>query len=318
MMTFKDLLITGPEAACLADAELRIIEHNQIMNILLGLNNDDLCGKHLSSILYDDLLIQHITKTYEQDNWFQGECLLKTESKTPLLVKIRTGQVIDGNTQQKLCVFIFTKIDELQYLAYSRRINALKSLLNSVLIPNMKPEDILIEFARAYDQHATGSLLDPSLHNSNSYHKDFSFLPSKQTYVTAQIAAHNKTSMFCQDENLWCFFPVYSGKEDYGVAYIRFSVPHSYDDEDKMLFALCGQVLGSYIEQCNISGQSNHPDSLLQIAFDNIRQPIVAVNKKGLIMPLKLFTALLNWKCLVNPSGILSFYQIILFNMMTY
>jgi two-component system NtrC family sensor kinase len=60
-------------------------------------------------------------------------------------------------------------------------------------------------------------------------------------------------------------------------------------DEDKTLFSLCGKVLGSHIEQCAISSQLNKSDSILQIAFDCIKQPLVAVNRKGIIVKINNF-----------------------------
>ncbi|MDQ1317944.1 MAG: hybrid sensor histidine kinase/response regulator, partial [Candidatus Poribacteria bacterium] len=167
MFTFKELLFTGPEAVCLVDMDFRIIEYNQITNILLGLDDDDLNGKNLSDIFYDDKIIQNLTKTSKQDHWFQGECLVKTSSEIPLSVKFRAGYLQNGNSQQEVYALIFREIDELQHTPSSQKVNALKPLLN--------------------------------------------------------------------------------------------------------------------IEQLTTASQSNYSESLLQIAFDVIKQPIVAVNKKGLI-----------------------------------
>lgn len=283
MLTFKELLFTGPEAVCLVDMDFRLIEYNQITNILLGLDDGDLKGKHLSDIFCDDKIIQKLTKISKQDHWFQSECLVKTSSEIPLPVKLRAGQLQNDNSQQKIYALIFREIDELQHISNSRKVNALKSLLNFVLIPDKKPEDMLIEFVKIYDQHATFFLLDSKLDNIELDKNNCHFLPSKHTYLTAQLAIHNKTSMFCHDENLWCFFPIYSKRETYSVACVKFSIPRLYDDEDKVFFALCGKIIGSCIEQLTTANQSNHPELLLQVAFDVIKQPIVAVNKKGLI-----------------------------------
>ena len=55
MLTYKDLLLTGPEAVCVLDAELEIRQHNQLASLLLGYRNKSLTGQHLSDILYDDI-----------------------------------------------------------------------------------------------------------------------------------------------------------------------------------------------------------------------------------------------------------------------
>jgi len=311
MLTFKDLLITGPEAVCLADIDLKIIECNQIANILLGLNDGDLSGKHLSEIFYDDKIIQNLIKTCKQDNWFQGECLLKTSFKTPLPVKLRAGQLQEDNSQQKMYALVFREIDGLQHISYSRKINALKSILDSILTANKKPKDILIEFIKFYDQHATAFLLNPQFTNSYSDQKNYYYLPSKQTYIMAQSAMNNKTLIFYHDENLWCFFPVYSERETYGVACVKFSITRSYDDEDKVIFALCGKVIGSHIEQIMKANHSDNPDSLFQITFDCIKQPIVAVNKEGIITKVnnsaKAFYGFTELEMLGKPFGDLVF-----------
>jgi PAS domain S-box-containing protein len=293
MLTFKELLFTGPEAVCLIDMDFRLIEYNQITNMILGLDDGDLKGKHLTDIFHDDNIIQKLTKISKQDHWFQSECLVKTSSETPLPVKLRAGQLQNDNSQQKIYALVFREIDELQYISNSRKVSALKSLLNFVLLPdkkpnlvppsNGKPEDMLIEFVKIYDQHATFFLLDSKSGNIDLNKDSEHFLPSKHTCLTAQLAINNKTSMFCHDENLWCFFPIYSKREIYSVACVKFSIPRLYDDEDKVLFALCGKIIGSRIEQLTTGNQSNHPEPLLQIAFDVIKQPIVAVNKKGII-----------------------------------
>ncbi|HGE69744.1 TPA: PAS domain-containing hybrid sensor histidine kinase/response regulator [Candidatus Poribacteria bacterium] len=283
MLSYKDLLISGPEAFCLANKELIIIKHNQLLCSMLGKEDRDLNGENLLNIFYDDSVIQRFMKQDDHNHIYQGECLLKTEIGTPLLVKFRMGQIADDISNQILYFIAFKEIDELQRFAYSRRINALKSILNSVMAMSIKPEEILNDFIRAYDQHAIAFIFDP-----NSNEKDFSknenhALLSRKSFITAQIALHNKMAIFYHDEYLWGFFPIYSEKEDYGVACVRFSIPRWYDDEDKKIFLLCGKIIGSYIERDISPDQSLNFDSLLRLSFDNVQQPIIAVNRKGLI-----------------------------------
>jgi PAS domain S-box-containing protein len=283
MLNFKALLISGPEAICLVNKELIIIEHNQLLNTMLGKDDNELNEQNIANIFYDDSIIQRFIKLDDQDRLYQGECLLKTKLGTPLLVRFRIGQIIDDTSNQKLHIMAFREIDELQHIAYVRRINSLKSFLNSALVLDMKPEEMLNDFIKAYDQHATVFIFDP-----NSYSKDWNkskdhILLSKRLFMTAQIAGHNKAALFCHEECLWGFFPIYTDKKNYGVACVRFSIPRWYDEDDKALFLLCGKIVGSYIERTITSGQSIPLDLLLKLSFDNVKQPIIAVNRNGLI-----------------------------------
>lgn len=283
MLDFRAWLISGPEAVCLVNKELLIIEHNQLLNAMLGKDDNELIEQNISNIFYDDSTIQRFIKLDDQSHLHQGECLLKTKLGTPLLAKFRIGQVIDSSSNQELHIIAFREIDELQHIAYVRRINSLKSFLNSALVLDMKPEEMLNDFIKAYDQHAKVFIFDP-----NSNEKDFSksedyLLLSKRLFMTAQIAGHNKAALFCHEECLWGFFPIYTDKENYGVACVRFSIPRWYDDEDKALFLLCGKMVGSCMERIITSGQSMPLDLLLKLSFDNVKQPIIAVNKNGLI-----------------------------------
>ena len=91
MLTYKDLLLTGPEAVCVLDAELEIRQHNQLASLSIGYRNKSLTGQHLSDILYDDMLILHLLAPDNGGDWSQGECTLRTSSDLPLVVKYRAG-----------------------------------------------------------------------------------------------------------------------------------------------------------------------------------------------------------------------------------
>ena len=95
MLTYKDLLFTGPEAVCMLDAELKIKQHNQNLSLLLGHRNEKLTGRHLSSILHDDMLIRHLLSSDSSSGWFQGECTLRMSTDHPLVVRFRAGPVVE-------------------------------------------------------------------------------------------------------------------------------------------------------------------------------------------------------------------------------
>jgi PAS domain S-box-containing protein len=282
-LTFKDLLMTGPEAVCLADANMIIIQHNQNMNLLLGMVDKDLKGQNLSSIFYDDSVIQCLIANDKQATWYQGECILKTNSDLPLAVRFRAGKVIEHDHQETINVFTFGEIGELQRIIFSRRINALKSLLNSILTPDRKPEHILTNFFQAYDQDSEAFLLDLDFGNADLKESDRELLTSKHVILTSQIAINNKVPTMLQSEKLLCFFPVYTEKATYGVVCVKFSIPRLYDDEDKSLFDLCGKILGSCIEHNAMLDQNSYSDSLFDVIFKSVKQPIVVVNSNGLI-----------------------------------
>ncbi|MGB9596660.1 MAG: PAS domain S-box protein, partial [Candidatus Poribacteria bacterium] len=282
MLTYKDLLLSGPEALCLVNKELIIIKHNQLLSSMLGKEDKNLNNESLLNIFYDDSPIQRFIKQDNYDRIYQGECLLKTEFGTPMPVKYRIGKIVDDIFNQKLYVIAFKEIEELQHFAYSRRIDALKSILNSVMAKNIKPEEILNNFINAYDQNAIAFIFDPNFSESD-WTKNENHILSRKSFINAQIALYNKMTIFYHDEYLWGLFPIYSDREDYGIACVRFSIPRWYDDEDKKLFLLCGKIIGYYIERNLAIDQSFHIDSLLRLSFDNVQQPIIAVNRKGLI-----------------------------------
>lgn len=284
MLTFKDLLMTGTEGVCLSNDNMIITDHNQNLSLLLGQPDINLKGQNLSTIFYDDQVIRRLTEKDTQFAWRQGECILRSCYDFPLLVKFRAGKVVDNNLQESTNVFIFREINELQQITFSRRINAIKSLINSVLDPDVELEHILLNFASAYDQDATTILFDTNLSNINPQESKNKILSSKQALLTAQVAVNNKVPILLQSEKLLCFIPIYSKKAIYGVACIMFSIPRLYDEEDKFLFDLCGKVLGSYMEQSAVLDYNSY--TLFQIIFENVKQPIVVVNFQGLITML--------------------------------
>ena len=95
MLTYKDLLLAGPEAVCVLGTKLEIRECNQLARLLLGYRDKGLVGRYLSDIIYDDLLIRQMMTARSRDGWSQGECTLKTSSGLPLMAKFRAGSVMD-------------------------------------------------------------------------------------------------------------------------------------------------------------------------------------------------------------------------------
>ncbi len=283
MLTYKDLLLSGPEAICLVNKELTIIKHNKLLSSMLGKEGKSLNEESLLNIFYDDLPIQRFIKQDNNARIYQGECLLKTELGTPMLVKFRIGLLFDDVSNQELYVIAFKEIEEFQRFAFARRIDALKSIINSIMTKNTKPEEILNNFIKAYDQNAVAFILNRDLNKKDWNIDENNIMFSKKSFINAQIALYNKMMIFYHDEYLWGFFPIYSEREDYGIACVRFSIPRWYDDEDKKLFLLCGKTIGYSIEYDTVTDQSSNIDSILRLSFDNIQQPIIAVNKRGQI-----------------------------------
>jgi len=99
MLTYKDLLLTGPEAVCVLDTELGVRQHNRNASLLLGYVGDELTGKHLSDILYDNTLIRNLMSSDVSSDWFQGECVLRTSFSLPLPARFRVGKVLDSEAE---------------------------------------------------------------------------------------------------------------------------------------------------------------------------------------------------------------------------
>lgn len=317
MLTYKDLLFTGPEAVCVLDSKLEIRQHNQLLSLLLGYRRRKLTGRHLSSILHDDMLIQHLLSRDSDSGWFQGECTLKMSTDHPLVVKFRAGPVADedlfpgrhgitdiiyhpsenrflpyspdvsGETRRKTTsiaaprgyVLIFREREETQYLDYERQISSLQFLLNAVSARDMELEDILLGFVKAFDQHAEVMLL-PLVDMGGREH--LRLLP-QPAIETALEAVREKIVTLYQDEDSWCFFPVYSQREVHGIACIKFAIPRLYSEEDRSIFSLAGRVLGAYAEACTWGGRMTSTHPLLETVLSDIDYPVVVVDRKGII-----------------------------------
>ena len=275
MLTYKDLLLTGPEAVCMLGAELEVRQHNRLMSLLLGYRDKNLVGVSLSDILYDDTLIRHLLASDGKSDWFQGECVLRTNLNLPLIVKFRAGPVMDE--EKKGYAMVFRETDEAQRLAYQRRLKSLRFLLDTVSKCDMEPEDMLLDFARMFDRRAEVMLLPPD----SSEDKKFSL--SQSASEAALKAMRRERAVLYSDEKLWCFFPVCSQNEVYGVACIKFAVQRLYSEEDKRIFSLAGKVLGTYMDTCTSRGGRSSSQSLLQTIFNGTDHPIVVVDRKGVI-----------------------------------
>jgi len=216
--------------------------------------------------------------------------VLKTDSGLPLVAKFRAGAVIENDKQEKEYVLVFRQTDEIQRLNSMRRIKAMRLLLDMVSKPDMEPDDILLGFARAFDGFAEAMLLPPDF-DEQALEKVGASAPGdepgrllpQQAIEMARTVKNKKTAALYYDEDLWCFFPVYSQREVYGTACIRFAAPHLYGDEDKAIFSLTGIVLGGYIETRVSRGQGLSAQSLFQNVFDNVTQAIVVVDRNGKI-----------------------------------
>lgn len=299
MLTYKDLLLIGPEAVCVLNADLEIRQYNQLASLLLGYRNIKLIGQHVSSILYDDALISHLLASDSEPGWSQGECTLKTSSDLPLVVKFRAAMVADydqvptsdeqvSETQstsdtvpaivKRGYVLVFREMEETQRLDHERRLKSLRFLLDAVSKRDMEPKDILLEFARIFDRHAEVTLLTPRPMEEK---RD---LPLSRTVTEVAFKAMSeRMTVIHRDKDLWCFLPICSPGRVYGVACIKFAVPRHYGEEDKEIFGLAGAMLGLYMETSTSTGGRSSSQSLLQTVLNSIDCSVIVVDRKGLI-----------------------------------
>jgi len=304
MLAYKDLLFTGPEAVCVLDVGLNIRQHNQLAELLLGYRDKKLTGAHISDILFDDTLTRHLSVLNGNSGWYQGECALKTSSNLPLAVKYRAVSLMDEAlfpTHQKAIdsgyrpsesqspeakngyVLVFSETSEAQELDYKRKIESLRFLLDAISKRDENPEDILLGFARIFDQHADAILLPPDFAADKSKEEEPRFLLTPSATAAALQAKSERATILHRDDNLWCFFPIYSGNKVHGVACIRFAVPRFYSEEDKSIFSLAGRALSIYMSSFTADGQRPSSQSLFQTIIDGIDQPVVVADRNGVI-----------------------------------
>ena len=124
-------------------------------------------------------------------------------------------------------------------------------------------------------------LLPPDLGMSEDETEGHSSLLPQPVIGAAREALAGKNAVLHRGESLWCFFPVCSQSEVYGVACIKFAVPRFYDEADKEIFILAGAVLGAYTEI--YTSRDEKPSSLLQAVLSGTDHPIVVVDRKGVV-----------------------------------
>lgn len=294
MLTYKDLLFTGPEAVCVLDASLNIKQHNQLAELLLGYRDKKLTGANLADIIYDDTLTHNLLILDGNSNWSQGECILKTGSNLPLAVKFRAGTVTDKSPSPdpsdsqfsqiiKEYVLVFKETVESQNLDYKRKMESMRFLLEVIPKRYEELEDILLGFARIFDQNAEVMLLPPDFAADKSA-LDEPFMDLTPSAIMAALKAESrKCAVFHCDESLWCFFPIYSEDEVYSIACLKFSVPRFYSEKDKDIFRLAGRTLGEYMPCFTSEDQKPSSQSLFRTIIDGIDQPVVVVDRNGVI-----------------------------------
>lgn len=282
MLTYKELLLTGPEAVCVMDSSLSIRQHNQLASILLGYRSEALDGHHLSDILYDDILIRRLQESRNEADWFHGESKLKTSSKLPLTVRFRAGSAVI-NPSEKEYILIFREPDEFLYINQERRLKALQFLWEVVANHDITLEDGLLKFTGIFDQHAEVILLSQDmLKKTKDGIVDHLPIPKSLTEIILKAMAE-KSVMLHFDEILWGFLPIYSPAGLHGLACIKFSIPRLYDEADKGIFGLAGIIFGTYANSNGSSILGSTFQSILQIIFNSIDYPVIVVDKKGVI-----------------------------------
>jgi len=284
LLTYRELLLTGPEAVCLLDSNLSIKQHNQVLNILLGYGDKSLKGYHLSDILYDDLLIRRLIELENKNGWLYGEYILKTNFKFPINVKLRAGLLScspDGDYpihhQKKEYAIVFREVDELRFSDYEKRLNALKLLLD-ISSGNIKPlKELITEFAKSFDLYVEVILVQED--KLQDIDKAIEFSIPSQLIDKVRESINKRTFVLALDETSWGFLPIYSSVELHSLACFKFSVPRLYDEIDRWIFNLAGIILGFFV---NSKLPSFQP--LLNNIIDMIDSSIIIVDKDGIIV----------------------------------
>ena len=277
MLTYKDLLLTGPEAVCVLDSELEIKQHNRLLSLLLGYRGGELTGRHLSSILDDDALIRYLLSSDSSSGWTQGECTLKMGTERPLVVKFRAGPVIDEDlfpthhemtdiiyypaesrflpqssalssgakglaasvAEQSGYVLVFREVEDTRYTHYERQVNSLQFLLKAISERDMEVTDILAEFAKIIDPYAETMLLPPDIGSSDT--DDQQILPPAALEAALLISRAGNAVSY-RTEDAWSFFSVCSPIRIHGIACIKSTIPRLYNETDKQILVLAGKV----------------------------------------------------------------------------
>ena len=304
MLTYKDLLFTGPEAVCVLDVKLNIKQHNQLAELLLGYRDKKLTGVNISDILYDDKSNHHLLGLSSNSGWFQGECLLKMDSNLPLAVKFRAGPVMDeilsptyqkaanigyhpsetqSSASKKGYVLVFRETSDAQDMDCKRRIQSLCFLLDTVSRLNEKPEDILLGFARVFDQYADVIILPADFSTDKLEEEAQQFLMTPSVIEEALRAKSERVTILHRDDGLWCFSPIYSEDTVYGISCIKFGIPRLYSKEDKRIFSLAGRVLGLYMSSFAPDSRNPPSRSPFRTIIDGIEQPVMVVDRNGVV-----------------------------------
>lgn len=265
MLTYKDLLFANENALCIVDSDFNIIDCNYSMCLLTGLDVNDIIGQRLSNLICDDALIDCMSSDLVIK---KGDCLLKTIYQIPILVKYMVGLVKDEYTMEGVYVISFIQINNDQNI--SRKLKAIRALIESIIDNGMKTEGVIRSFIREYDENADVLLL-------NNDH-EISKLISQNASIYAQLARDRRSVIFYNEECL-CFIPIYFQEEVYSIICVKFlSHLQLYNSEDVMILELVGKLLGVYVHY-----SKNIENSIFSVIFDNIDQPIIIVNEKGII-----------------------------------
>jgi len=88
MLTYKDLLLTGVEAVCILDAGLEIRQHNQLAGLLLGYRDRELNGRHVSDILYEDILIRRLLAPGQQRRLVSRGMYVEDKFRSPVVGEV--------------------------------------------------------------------------------------------------------------------------------------------------------------------------------------------------------------------------------------
>jgi hypothetical protein len=226
LLTYRELLLTGPEAVCVLDPSLGIKQHNQLLSILLGYQNRDIKGRHLSDILYDDLLIRRLLELQDGNGWLHGEYVLRTNSNFPLKVILRAGLLLSSIPDyipsdysfEKEYALVFRESDEIRYSDYNKISEALMILLDAISKHDKSLEDIIHNFAKTFDQNVKVILISQdNLENINNDTEIQLPIPESLLEYLPKIIREKKLALLV-DETTWGFLHIYSSAGSYSLA----------------------------------------------------------------------------------------------------
>lgn len=282
MATYKELLLTGPEAICILDSNLNITQHNNAVAILLGERDKDLTGLNIRDIIYSDSRLIELLSSDVNTDWLQGQCVMKTFNDAPLLVKFRASKVSEPELNNEAFVIAFRQLDRTQIIEQTKQ--ALNSLINSLSKRDVDLKGVITDFVKSFDQDAVVEIL-PALHKRS----DETDLDQTQRMTDRELSAINlsiskRKVIFYTDKGPGCVIPISSNGSIDKIAWVRFSKPRPYSDVDRAIFDLAGLLVGKCLQAKTAYERSTSIYPLFLNILHEMGWGVVVVDSKGIVV----------------------------------